>query len=562
MNKFFLYLVARFSPFWAALGANTRQLHLILETKLKMSDRQPPPLWAGRQQHKKANNNTLALMLMAVIYGALMMTVLVLMGDNMLTALTVYFFLFIVMLAMLLVTDFTSVLFDSRDNHILLSRPVNDRTVLLARLIHITIHLCKIVIPMTLPATVYIFITDGIPEGGLLILLNILSIIFTVFLVNLVYLLILNITSPARFKNIINYIQILFTIALFAAYQVIPRILQGDLTHADVTQYPWMFFVPPFWLGAVWEVVINHHWQQPYLIPAALAFAAPLLSIWIVVRFLAPSFNKRLSAINSPSESNPEGLLPDKETQPASVIERLASILSRDKIQRATFLFCWRMTSRSRDLKLKLYPSYGYFIVFFFIYFFMSKGELSEKLAFFKKGPVIISVIYFSIFIVITAISFIRFSEKYKAAWIYHIAPIARPGQLFAGVLKALLLKYFVPLYFLTILFILFVKGIVFIPNLLLGLANMIFISLLFSRYYLKSLPFSTQWDSKQSSASASVLVFFVLMLVDVIIGVFHYLIMDFTIAVIIATLLATIASWLLLDSFRNKTWDQIMGKG
>ena len=74
------------------------------------------------------------------------------------------------MLSATLISDFTSVLIDIRDNAIILPKPVNDSTVIVARLLHIFIHICKIVVPMSLPGLVMMIVEYG-PGGGLLFFL-------------------------------------------------------------------------------------------------------------------------------------------------------------------------------------------------------------------------------------------------------------------------------------------------------------------------------------------------------------------------------------------------------
>ncbi len=52
-----------------------------------------------------------------------------------------------------------------------------------------------------------------------------------------------------------------------------------------------------------------------------------------------------------------------------------------------------------------------------------------------------------SSFIFITAISNLIYSDKYKAAWVYFVAPLAAPGRLLSGAWKAALVKFLLPVY-------------------------------------------------------------------------------------------------------------------
>ena len=82
-------------------------------------------------------------------------------GNDMITQLTFYFSMFFFMLSATLISDFTSVLIDIRDTYIILPKPVNDRTFVIARLLHIFIHICKIVLPMSLAGIIYMVYNPG-----------------------------------------------------------------------------------------------------------------------------------------------------------------------------------------------------------------------------------------------------------------------------------------------------------------------------------------------------------------------------------------------------------------
>lgn len=560
MNKIFLYILSWLNPVWEALGADSRQLHGILTTKLTMDDRRPSTLQMGRQRRKETGNSTLLTAFISLLYGFFMMAIVIGMQKQMLTGLTIYFGMFIVMLALTLISDFTSVLIDVRDNYIVLPRPVNDCTVLLARLLHISVHLSKIVIPMAVPGIIYLGIAYGASGAALMILMVFLATILTIFLINLVYLLILQITTPAKFKEIINYIQIGFTIFIFAFYELFPRLMNNKvLGNIDLRSHHWIYYVPPFWLASVWSVIMDHQFQQTLIITAGLAIIIPLLSVWVVIRFFAPSFNKKLSSINSSSdESKPVTDIKVKATQ-RSLPRFLSNLLIRNKTERAGFIFGWKLTSRSRDFKLKVYPMFGYVIVLFFLFMFGGFSGNTHKIQgvdFYKKGPGILFIIYLCSIMIADAVVLIKSSDKYKAAWVYYISPVQKPGILIRGMMKMLLFKYFFLIYFVIVVLSLFLRGISFLPNLLLGLVNIIFVSLVLGLFYLKTFPFSEQWNINRSSGR--MMRSFFLMIMVGILGVIHYFIMNFTIVVLILTILVAAADWLLLDKFRNISWEEM----
>ena len=57
--------------------------------------------------------------------------------------------------------------------------------------------------------------------------------------------------------------------------------------------------------------------------------------------------------------------------------------------------------------------------------------------------------IYFSLLIIPTIMILLKFSGKYKGAWIYSVAPIKQLKPIFSGTIKAFIFKLFLPVYLL-----------------------------------------------------------------------------------------------------------------
>jgi hypothetical protein len=202
---------------------------------------------------------------------------------------------------------------------------------------------------------------------------------------------------------------------------------------------------------------------------------------------------------------------------------------------------------------------FGYVIVLFFLFMFGGFSGNTHKIQgvdFYKKGPGILFIIYLCSIMIADAVVLIKSSDKYKAAWVYYISPVQKPGILIRGMMKMLLFKYFFLIYFVIVVLSLFLRGISFLPNLLLGLVNIIFVSLVLGLFYLKTFPFSEQWNINRSSGR--MMRSFFLMIMVGILGVIHYFIMNFTIVVLILTVLVAAADWLLLDKFRNISWEEM----
>ncbi|MEO7530850.1 MAG: hypothetical protein ABIS69_05545, partial [Sediminibacterium sp.] len=403
-NKFFLWLLLTPVGLYRRMGANPLHLKAILTTKLLMDDRRP----AGMQQMRKKKKDkpttaaTLGTMFFTGLMGCFFLFAFSVGGDYV-TQYTFYFSLYIFILASTLISDFTSVLIDVRDNMIILPKPISDTTFLLGRLLHIIIHVAKLVLPMALPGMIYTCVIQGIGGGLPFMLLILLSTLFTIFLINALYIFILKITTPEKFKNIISNFQIFIAIIFYAGYQLIPRIMSKTaLEGYSLTSAKWIVLYPPYWFAASWQYMKAGSLGSPLVLYFILSFAIPVLSVWVVIKYFAPSFNQKLSMISGsgdepvPAKANSKGIL----STTSNYISSVSNWLTEKGTERMAFLFTYKLMGRSRDFKMKVYPSLGYLLVYIVVMFLNNKKlSLSQIQQETGSGKfVFISVIYFSSF--------------------------------------------------------------------------------------------------------------------------------------------------------------------
>jgi len=463
------------------------------------------------------------------------------------------------MLAATLVSDFTSVLIDVRDNFIILPKPVSDRTFVTARLLHIFIHICKLIVPMCLPGLIYIGLNYGI-TGAIYFLFMILMVtLFTIFFINALYIAVLKITTPQRFQSIISYVQIFFAVAIYASYQVVPRLIgEWGSVQIDFSKKAYSVFIPSYWFASGWNAFYTFSISSATaLIAAILSVLIPVLSLWIVIKYLAPSFNKKLALITA---TNTEASVAPQNSVPVTYHYTgwLSRLCTKAGAERMGFLFSWKMTSRSRDFKLKVYPTFGYLLVYGVMMAINNKSfrlqDIQEQTT---AGKTIIIVgLYFTSIIFTTAVQQLSFSDKYKAAWIFYTSPIAKPGEIISGSIKAAVLKFYIPLVVIILVSSMAFVGISILPNIVLGLFNVWLIVLLMAYVSYRQLPFSQQQNN--NSKSGNFLKIMGIMLITGIIAIIHYFVYAFTAVVGLLAVLSVIATWLVSGSIKNTSWQQV----
>lgn len=557
-NKTLLKLALLPSPLYNKMGVNIRHLKAILTTKLIMDDRRPNGFQQMQQRRNKkpVSSATLSTILMSVLAGCLfafMSSVI----TNTITRFTIFFSFYITFLASILIADFTSVLIDVRDTYIILPKPVTDRTFMLSRLLHILIHLCKISVPMALPGAIFFTVQYGAWALVAFIPVVLMAVLFTIFLINACYILILKITTPQKFQNIISYIQIAFAIFFYACYQLVPRMI-GRFTSYDISDIKGVILLPSYWFAGAWQQIYSPANSFLLWVCLVLSFAVPLLSIWVVIKYFAPSFNQKLALISaSTGEGAPGDLVVKKEKPSSSYSQFLAKLFTRHGAERSGFLFTWRMMLRSREFKMKVYPAIGYMLVIIVLMFFNMKSmtfhDIREQT---DKGRIaVLIIIYFSNLLLVSALGQITMHDKFKAAWIFFTTPVDVPGKIVSGAVKASIAQFFFPVAFVIAVVLVSVAGISIIPNVLFGISNVLLITSISAYVSANKLPFSSAPNIKQSRGMLRV---FTVMIPGTIIAVAHYSLYHITLVIIILTFISAGAAWMIFDSIKKYSWKKV----
>jgi hypothetical protein len=551
------------------MGVNIAQLRAILTAKLMMDDRRPIHL--NRKNKKTEGKPSKFIGIFRFFLSLLLGIVLIfpLITDaNKLVKLVILFTLFIIILSLMLITDFTAVLLDGKDNQIILPKPVNDRTFLISRILHLIIFILDIAIPIALPAAVTLYFSDGWRALFSFVILIPFIIFFTVFFLNVFYLLMLKYTSIERFKNIVTNFQILLAVIIYGGYQLIPRWMGSESFKSySFPENISSLLIPSYWFAAAWQIL-----HQGFdgggiirIVAATLGFIVPIISIRVMIIYFAPSFNRKLAGINTSgleeNKASPikESSLAKKTSKPSGkkYYQWLSEKFTRKGAEKMGFEFTWLLTARSRDFKLKTYPGLGYIVVYVFLMIYTKKdvslSNVSDSESAIKL--MLVSMLYVSMFFLIGALNNSKTSEKYKAAWIFYIAPIRFPGAIITGTVKSILLKFAAPFLLLCSVLGIWLLGWIAIPNLLLAIGNLVVITYLTAYVAIKELPFSVPEYS--SGRGTNFLINLLIGVLPIIFGVMHFFIFTMLPLVVVCCLVSFAAVWYLHTSQYDKHWQR-----
>lgn len=421
-----------------------------------------------------------------------------------------------VMLGTSLISEFTSVLFDYRDNHILLVRPVSNRTLLLARLLHIQVYIGFMAFALAAIPSIVVAVKYGILPFFAFWIGVILCSWITLLLTTLFYLLLSKFVSGERFKDLISYFQIFMAIMIFGGYQLLPRILDNEIMeNAALSIEWWSYIIPPIWLAAFVDVFKLSSLDPKIIILALFAIVASVLGAVFLVRNLSSGFGNLLS------EGVSEKVESVKEVENVNSKFSLLRYLCVSETERAGWRLAMSITKRDRKFKQAVYPSFGIIIVMLFLSIkpdFSSFAATIQKLGETKNFYMFLFFSFFGT----TAVTQLPYTDIPEGSWIYRVLPFKNHGHILTGAIKAMLLKFYLPTIIVIASISLYIWGYAKLPGMILGALLIILVNLYSIIFMKMDLPFTQPRDMQQKGTNMARM-FLLMLLMGITIG-FVYL--------------------------------------
>ncbi|KQL35591.1 hypothetical protein [Psychrobacillus sp. FJAT-21963] len=442
MNDFkILHVLDNFKRLFQKFDIDYEVMRTILQLKLMMDSRRMPTVFSGSKVKKEGNQFLKSLWFYALI-GLFLLTPFLFLGSQYIFLMSIMFSLVMFILMTSMISDFSGVLLDIRDKNILHTKPISLKTLNAAKIVHIMIYMFLLTGSFVgLPFLVSIF-KHGIWFGLIFLTEIILISCFVVVLTAFVYLIILRFFSGEKLKDIINYVQIILTIALTISYQLVARSFEIINMKISYTFEWWHILLFPIWYGAPFELFLNKDFSFHIILMSLFALFTPIFSVWLYVR-LMPAFERNLGKLLSDSTRK----------RKAFKLDRIwAKIVCRTEEERTFYRFSSLMMKQERELKLKIYPQLGFGFIFPLI--FLANDISMKSIEETMEGNIFL-VIYFSVMIIPTIVHMLQFSSNAKGHWIYRAAPLQNELSIYSGTLKACIVNYFLPIFVsLSVLFI------------------------------------------------------------------------------------------------------------
>jgi hypothetical protein len=364
----------------------------------------------------------------------------------------------------------------------MLPLPISSRTLYVARLYHLSVYIFINTFALGFFTCMLGCLRYHLLFGMLFVFTLMLSVMLVIFIINTVLMLIIKFTRGDLILDIISYIPlILFNVFIFFVL-LADRFNLREMIIPVVGLIP--FLLPPLWLAGIFEVVLCQNYTSSLLVISGLALLVPVLCLFILLCFLAPSFNKRLLQMQEEKKS----FKPDKISKKFSWGKWLSQILTNSPAEKSFFEVFWIMLFREKNFKIMAYSFIGPLAFVWAIPIRQGKS-FSESLAMLPAFyGVVLGLLSFFMFMLILYFSY---SEHYQAAWIFQAIPLRIPGEALLGALKTMLIKIILPVLVSLSVFVLAVYGMHMLDDVVYTFGNYIILFIHLSFIYIRTFPFS-----------------------------------------------------------------------
>lgn len=516
MEKYLLKLLDLFSWVYTSIKIDYGQLRAIVATKLTMDNRRQ--LVAYRRKGKAEPGNTFVVTLFFyALFGGFVSLAMANIPSFVISMIVFYTYI-MVMVSMTLITDFSSILLDTSDNTIILPRPVHSRTLFAARLTHILLYLAQLSTGLAIIPAIVVIIQHGVLMFFVFWLLVALSVLTAVILTNALYLLLMQFASEEKLKSIINYFQIIMAIFIMAGYQILPRMIERIDIKAYVFEIQWWsYLLPPIWMAGTLEAIKYQFFDGARLMLAVCAWVVPAGGVYVVNKYLSPVFNKKIATLGGNATVSGQ-----TKTEKGNMLPTISKWIASGTIERGTFELIYKILGRDRKIKLKIYPSFGYIAVFGLIFMMRSQEDIATTWANLPNTQYHLMLLYLTFMVLQVALYEIPYSDDFKASWIYYAVPVASPGEILSGTIKAICVRLFLPGYIIIGTVVLLVWGYRVIDDVIIAFFNNMLMLLILATINKRHLPLSMAPDVRAQSGNLmrSILTF---MLIGTL-GLSHFL--------------------------------------
>lgn len=481
MEDFFsLKILDLFRPIFEAFGVEYEKMRLIVSMKLTLDK---------RKNNSSENKNSLMQSVILYLVIGLVASRIIVMPIDIMTKMTVLFALIFVMLLTCFITDFSSVILDTYDRHIIGITDVKDITLNMAKIVHIIIYISIISLSISAFSILMILMAYNIGFCLLFILCMILMDFLLIMMTSVIYYLLIKIFKGEKLKDVLNLFQIFMIFVFSIMYYFITSSLSDIQINYTFSINAYDLFIPFMWFASLFCVIFYGKIQTLYIIMAILGIIVPILSILIYIK-LTPAFERNLDKLEQVSYNEKDS------KSKKSFASKLANKICKNNEEKSFFEFIYTNLSRDREFKTRVYPTLASGIIMPLVLFFVTYDRSISIMEYLKSLSTTNNFlnIYLAVILLQNCILLLKYSKEYEASFIYDVLPISKKKNIYSAEFKVIIIKLFVPVFIIIGIPYLILFKAKFIVHLLIAFVSTIFISMGTFRVNDKSLPFSEDY--------------------------------------------------------------------
>lgn len=481
MEDFFsLKILDLFRPLFEAFGVEYEKMRLIVSMKLTLDK---------RKNNSSENKNSLMQSVILYLLIGLVASRIIVMPIDIMTKMTVLFALIFVMLLTCFITDFSSVILDTYDRHIIGITDVKDITLNMAKIVHIIIYISIISLSISAFSILMILMAYNIGFCLLFILCMILMDFLLIMMTSVIYYLLIKIFKGEKLKDVLNLFQIFMILVFSIMYYLITSSLSDIQINYTFSINAYDLFIPFMWFASLFCVIFYGKIQTLYIIMAILGIIVPILSILIYIK-LTPAFERNLDKLEQVSYNEKDS------KSKKSFVSKLANKICKNNEEKSFFEFIYTNLSRDREFKTRVYPTLASGIIMPLVLFFVTYDRSISIMEYLKSLSTTNNFlnIYLAVILLQNCILLLKYSKEYEASFIYDVLPISKKKNIYSAEFKVIIIKLFVPVFIIIGIPYLILFKAKFIVHLLIAFVSTIFISMGTFRVNDKSLPFSEDY--------------------------------------------------------------------
>lgn len=481
MEDFFsLKILDLFRPLFEAFGVEYEKMRLIVSMKLTLDK---------RKNNSSENKNSLMQSVILYLVIGLVASRIIVMPIDIMTKMTVLFALIFVMLLTCFITDFSSVILDTYDRHIIGITDVKDITLNMAKIVHIIIYISIISLSISAFSILMILMAYNIGFCLLFILCMILMDFLLIMMTSVIYYLLIKIFKGEKLKDVLNLFQIFMIFVFSIMYYFITSSLSDIQINYTFSINAYDLFIPFMWFASLFCVIFYGKIQTLYIIMAILGIIVPILSILIYIK-LTPAFERNLDKLEQVSYNEKDS------KSKKSFASKLANKICKNNEEKSFFEFIYTNLSRDREFKTRVYPTLASGIIMPLVLLFVTYDRSISIMEYLKSLSTTNNFlnIYLAVILLQNCILLLKYSKEYEASFIYDVLPISKKKNIYSAEFKVIIIKLFVPVFIIIGIPYLILFKAKFIVHLLIAFVSTIFISMGTFRVNDKSLPFSEDY--------------------------------------------------------------------